>query len=99
MGDIMISLHIALLLIWIHFVADFIFQSNYTAINKSKDNYVLLYHVILYGILFIPFSIQYAFLNAALHFGVDYITSRAVSYTHLDVYKRQHIYSGRILTR
>ena len=52
MGDIMISLHIALLLIWIHFVADFIFQSNYTAINKSKDNYVLLYHVILYGILF-----------------------------------------------
>lgn len=75
----MVSLHIALLLIWIHFVADFIFQSNYTAINKSKDNYVLLYHVILYGILFIPFSIQYAFLNAALHFGVDYITSRVTS--------------------
>lgn len=75
----MISLHIILLIIWIHFVADFIFQSNYTAINKSKDNYVLLYHVIIYGVLFIPISFQYAVVNSMLHFIVDYITSRVTS--------------------
>ena len=75
----MISLHIILLIIWIHFVADFIFQLNYTAINKSKDNYVLLYHVIIYGVLFIPISFQYAVVNSMLHFIVDYITSRVTS--------------------
>lgn len=75
----MISIEIILLLILTHFVADFVFQSNYTAINKSKDNYVLLYHVIIYGLFFIPISIQYAFINAVLHFITDYVTSRVTS--------------------
>jgi hypothetical protein len=74
-----ISLHIIILLVWIHFVADFVLQSNTVAINKSKSNMILLQHVLIYGVLFIPISFYFAVINAMLHFVVDYITSRVTS--------------------
>lgn len=69
-----------LLLIMLHFVADFVLQSTKVATTKSKSNSVLLWHVTLYGMTFIWFGWQYALLNAALHFVVDWNTSRITSF-------------------
>ena len=73
------SLMIVLSLVWIHFVADFIMQSDRVALNKSKSNLVLLQHVAIYGIFFLPFGLLFALVNAGLHFVTDYCTSRATS--------------------
>ena len=46
----MIDSLIILYLLAVHFVADFLFQSHYMSINKSKDNRVLLWHVGIYSL-------------------------------------------------
>lgn len=70
------SLQIFLLLVWCHFLADFILQSDDIAKNKSKSNLVLLKHVSLYAVTFMGFGILFAVINGAVHFAVDYFTSR-----------------------
>ena len=76
----MISVNIILLLGLIHFVADFVFQSNYVAQNKSKSNVVLLKHVVIYSLPFILFgSVIFVIINMLLHFCIDYCTSRMTS--------------------
>lgn len=79
-----------LFILFAHFVADFIFQTDEQAINKSKSNKWLLYHVSSYsfGILLVSFflfsnieiGILWVVVNAILHFGTDYITSRINSH-------------------
>ena len=78
-------LYIFIAILWMHFVGDFICQSDYHAVNKSKNSWVLLQHVAIY---ILPFTLLVAFtnnyqmfamwlvLNAGLHFVTDYITSR-----------------------
>lgn len=74
-----------LLIVWLHWIADFILQSDYTAKNKSKSNLVLLNHVAIYAIPFFIASVFWSFspvwiiLNAALHFVIDWCTSRVTS--------------------
>ena len=68
-----------LLIVWIHFLSDFILQSSYIALNKSKSNLVLLYHVILYSIPFLYFGIKYSLINLILHYIIDWCTSRITS--------------------
>lgn len=79
-----------ILLVWLHFVADFIFQSDKVAGAKSSDNKVLFYHVMIYGLPFAPFAAWYfpssywlacgwLYGNVAAHFVTDYITSRMTS--------------------
>lgn len=70
------SIEILLALIWMHWFADFILQSDRIAINKSSSNEILLWHVTLYGVCFIGFGFAFAFVNAVLHFITDWITSR-----------------------
>lgn len=69
-----------LVIIWLHFFGDFILQSDRLAINKSKNNLILLEHVTLYSLPFLYFGIEYAIINAALHFVIDWCTSRTTSY-------------------
>ena len=73
------TLTIALAIIWVHFVADFIMQSDRVALNKGKDSRILLWHVALYGLFLLPFGVTFAVINAALHFVTDFCTSRATS--------------------
>ena len=67
-------------LIWLHFVADFIFQSDTVAKGKSSSNKILAYHVSLYALPFLVFGPLFAIINALLHFVTDWCTSRATSY-------------------
>ena len=66
------DLMIILSLIWIHFIADFMMQSDRIALNKSKSNLILLQHVVIYGIFLLPFGLLFALVNAGLHFITDY---------------------------
>ena len=82
------SLAAFLWLVWLHFLADFILQSDRVSKSKSSNNAVLFYHVMLYSLPFVPFAawhfldrsywVGFAFVygNAAAHFVTDYITSR-----------------------
>lgn len=72
----MIDITTLLLLVWVHWFADFILQSDRIAINKSSSDKVLLWHVTLYGVCFIGFGLAFAAANAVLHFMTDWITSR-----------------------
>jgi len=72
-----------------HWVADFVLQTDWQAKNKSKDNRALIAHVsgytialLVYGLIFLPVEIAYpwALTNGVIHFGVDYVTSRINTY-------------------
>ena len=72
---------IILSLIFTHWVADFAFQSDSMAIKKSSSNIWLGFHVMTYIIAFLwVWNVQFLVANALIHFGVDYVTSRATSY-------------------
>lgn len=71
---------IPLSLIVLHFIADFVMQSDWMAINKSKSLKALLAHTSLYSLVFIPFyGIYFALITFLLHTVQDYITSRVNS--------------------
>ena len=79
-----------------HWVADFVLQTDWQAKNKSKDNFALLFHVLTYticifvcGIFFLANELTlqnikiwkaWALANGIVHFGVDYVTSRINTY-------------------
>ena len=78
-----------LVLIWIlfsHWVADFVCQSDWMAQNKSKSNEVLLVHIGVYGTVMSVMTLNPAFgtLNALIHMVVDYFTSRTSSKLYKD---------------
>jgi len=74
------ELLLIILIIWIHFVSDFLLQTDYMAINKSTNNQVLLLHCGVYSIPFLIFGLDYALLAGMLHFIVDFITARMTTY-------------------
>lgn len=87
----MISLTIVLVICFLHWVADFVCQTDWMAQNKSKQNKPLLVHVGVYTLVFAPFAfivfdfgIALAFLlfNYIAHVVTDYLTSRRSSRLH-----------------
>jgi len=88
----MISLPLILVLLLIHWYGDFFLQNDWMAQNKSVNNEALAAHVGVYtlilflGIFIFRFGIDtndillFALINGVIHFGVDFITSRASSY-------------------
>lgn len=83
---------IALLLIVIHFVGDFFFQTDKMAINKSKSNYWLTVHVSVYSLVLFFLStifihdysalLYFVMANFMLHWITDFFTSRLTSHLY-----------------
>lgn len=69
-----------LIVIWLHFLADFIMQSNKMALNKSSSFKYLGLHGLVYSIPFLYFGFTFAIITGILHFIIDGITSRITSY-------------------
>lgn len=82
---------IPFIIIVIHFIADFIFQAEEWAINKSKNNKALTLHVLCYSTVWLLFANAYSVLTGnylmmcfpvitfICHWITDYYTSRIVS--------------------
>ncbi len=51
----MVSMYLIIFLLFVHYIFDFIFQSDDIATQKSSNPWALLYHCILYGIGFVWF--------------------------------------------
>ena len=71
-------------LLFAHNLGDYLFQSNYLALNKGKDNYVLCVHAILYTLataLIFKGEISYLgyWLILLTHIPVDYIKARGIT--------------------
>lgn len=76
----------------VHFIGDFIYQTNTMAVNKSKSIKWLSYHILVYTLVlflggFLYWTGQSAsvilffiFLNGAIHWIVDFFTSKITSY-------------------
>lgn len=84
----MISMNILFILICLHFVADFICQSDWMASNKSSNWDALTLHVIVYSFIFyvyfalhssFEFALVFSAITAVCHFITDAITSRITS--------------------
>ena len=70
------SLWMIFSIIGLHFLGDFILQSHWMAVNKSKRWDALGVHCIIYGATLIPIGIMFAASNGIAHFVVDAVTSR-----------------------
>lgn len=71
-----------IILIWMHFIADFILQTDKMATNKSTSNQYLALHCIVYSIPFFWFGWMFAIVNGVAHFLTDWITSRVTTALH-----------------
>jgi hypothetical protein len=70
-------INISLILLTLHFIADFVLQSDWMAINKSKNWGALALHCFVYSLTFAAFyGITFASITFLLHFVQDAITSR-----------------------
>lgn len=75
-----------LLLLALHWVADFVLQTHWQAQNKSKNNAALAMHVGVYTLILMVGSavvfgqsagwVWFWIVNGVLHFVTDYFTSR-----------------------
>lgn len=71
-----ISLGIVLGLLAAHWIGDFLLQTNYQAVNKSKNNWALTQHVLTYTMCFAPFGWTFMGATFVAHWLTDWFTSR-----------------------
>ena len=69
-------MYTVLALVWTHFVADFVLQSDQMARNKHHDTKWLGLHSLTYGAPFLLFGYRYAIVATCLHYVVDMVNSK-----------------------
>jgi hypothetical protein len=79
-----------MLLLSVHFVADFVLQTDWMALNKSTRWWPLTVHILVYSACLIPFGLLFALVNGCAHFVTDAVSSRATSY--LWGLKKRHLF-------
>src|SRR5262245_62721267 len=87
-------------LLAVHWLADFVLQSHWMAVHKSKRLDALVLHVatytgalllgsaLVFGSRQIELLVLFAGINGLLHFATDFVTSRITS--HLWCQQREH---------
>lgn len=65
-----------LAIIWLHWLGDFVFQTDKMAINKSGSWKWLGAHVSTYALFLLPYGVGFALINAVMHALTDAITAR-----------------------
>lgn len=73
-------MEISLNLLIVHFMADFVCQNDWMALNKSKSWAALLAHCAIYALCFVLWGWTFVTITFALHVVVDFITSRITSH-------------------
>ena len=78
-----------LILLFAHWIADFVLQSHWMATNKATNNFALAYHVTVYSVIMIiaywitglaHYPILLFLFLFITHFATDYVSSRATKY-------------------
>lgn len=69
-----------IIIIWIHFISDFILQNRFLAQNKYNKIHILCLHSSIYTIPFIFLGYKYAIVNGLLHLIIDFISSKIAHY-------------------
>lgn len=82
-------LYTILALVWLHFLADFILQTDKMAVNKAGSLAWLGLHVGVYTACFLFMGIYFALVNGALHFLVDFVTSKCTRHFNAKGDKRK----------
>lgn len=62
-----------------HFLGDFLLQSDWMALNKSKDWIALYFHAFVYSLCFLHYGWAFMAITLWSHFVTDAITSRITS--------------------
>ena len=75
----MISLWVVTWLLVTHFVGDFLLQSNWMALNKSKNATALVSHTTIYSLCFLWAGWEFAFVTWWFHTLTDAFTSQLTS--------------------
>jgi len=70
---------ILILIIWLHWFADFVLQTDKMARGKSKSNKWLSIHIAVYMLPLFILGWKFALINGATHWVVDWVTSRITS--------------------
>lgn len=77
-------LDLIIYLLFIHWIADFVFQSDWMAKEKAKHMDALMIHCLVYGLTFSVMTLNplYGFRLFVVHVFVDFITSRINSHLY-----------------
>jgi hypothetical protein len=70
---------IPLSLLVVHYIADFLLQTDWQAQNKSKNWQALIHHVCTYAPCFLWWGVPFVAVTLVTHFITDAITSRITS--------------------
>lgn len=95
-GKTTITMEAFILIVLVHFIADFIFQAEKWSLGKSRNWVALLKHTVTYSIFWIPVtwtatgsltdSVLFFIITFVAHTATDYVTSRIVSKRFADKY-------------
>lgn len=66
------TISVVLLLVFLHFIGDFVLQEGIIRVYKSSNNKLLAIHCILYALPFSIISLKLALVTSFLHFLSDY---------------------------
>jgi hypothetical protein len=75
----MLSKELLTAMVWLHCLGDFFFQTDFMAKGKSKSNWILSYHIAIYTLPMLLLGWRFALVNALVHWGIDWVTSRMTS--------------------
>lgn len=75
----MLDIKFIVIILALHFIGDFLLQSDRMSKNKSKSLRWLSAHICVYTLALTPLGLTFAMVNGFAHLCIDYGTSKATS--------------------